>query len=127
MPVPFGEQAAPVIAELLEIGELALKLCEFRSGQGADIEARCPAALPHAEDACELGERETQGEGTPDHADAIDGGRGIQAVSGAGSLRTGQDADPLVMAQGIGTDSAGTGQLAGTQRFGLRGAIHFRA
>jgi hypothetical protein len=66
------------------------------------------------EDSRELVQREADSERAPDQANALAGVRRILPVAGCGSLGAGQDADPLIMAERVGADTAFPREFAGS-------------
>ena len=98
-----------------EMRDLATQTLHLLSGEPAHLAAGRPAGVARAEDRRELVDREADGNGDADQADAGHGRRGIAPISIRGTARLREQSPPLVEPQGVLRDSGASGELAGTK------------
>jgi hypothetical protein len=104
-------QLPQLTTQLLELGDAGVELGGTALEQVGDVGAGCLSVVAEGDDLADLAQGEADRLGGADEPEPAQGRRVIGPVAGGGAGRWGQDADLLVVADGLGRDAGLLGQF----------------
>ena len=109
-------QVAELAAELLELPDAHVQVRGVALQEAGDMGAGCLPIVAERDDLADLAEGKANRLGGPHKSEASNGHLVVGAVAGGGTGRRGQDADLLVVADGLGGDACLLGELTDAHR-----------
>jgi hypothetical protein len=115
---PHSQRRAHLCARRLERGDLIVDRFEHALAGGAHRVTRFAAAVANAEKAGDLGQREAEPLRISHQREPIEHAVRVLPVTGRRSCRLRQQAEALVVPDGIAADAAGRGDRADREEWG---------
>jgi hypothetical protein len=113
--IPVIEHRSQCVASGRQLPDLFVERIENPRGGGADVMARRTAGLTFLEKGGELVERKSHTDRVTDQRHALDHGWREEAISRGSARRPRQQAETVIVPNGVGADTGALGELSDSE------------